>query len=219
MNQQASMQCIGDGALYNMFCYRHFCLLYSFFSRRSVIYGKTRFSLIKALLFLLQTFRLPAVRFAERYILFHRLFCEYLFRYTWAHGKSLFSSAAKYRFLFYFYVRLFCVPVCCDHIENIMRIFLILQNSYFGFRFPFCCHRELGFLFDFKSRFYIFPLANQWLFSAAWFCIMSLSVIIYLCFHPVSCLRFLSVWMVVRRTLHGCLADIFFALSAAFKTL
>lgn len=50
MYQQASMQCIGDGALYNMFCYRHFCLLYSFFSRRSVIYRKNRFSLIKALL-------------------------------------------------------------------------------------------------------------------------------------------------------------------------
>lgn len=104
-------------------------------------------------------------------------------------------------------------------LRTICAYFLILQNSYFGFRFPFRCHRELGFLFDFKSRFYIFPLAYQWLFSAAWFCIMSLSVIIYLCFHPVSCLRFLSVWMVVLRTLHGCLADIFFALSAAFKTL
>ena len=104
-------------------------------------------------------------------------------------------------------------------LRTICAYFLILQNSYFGFRFPFRCHWALGFLFDFKSRFYIFPLAYQWLFSAAWFCIMSLSVIIYLCFHPVSCLRFLRVWMVVRRTLHGCLADIFFALSAAFKTL
>ena len=146
MYQQASMQCIGDGALYNMFYYRHFCLLYSFFSRRSVIYRKNRFSLIKALLFLLQTFRLPAVRFAERYILFHRLFCEYLFRYTWAHGKSLFSSAAKYRFLFYFYVRLFYIPACFDRLENNMRIFLILQNSCLSFRFPFCCHWALGCL-------------------------------------------------------------------------
>lgn len=142
MNQQASMQCIGDGALYNMFCYRHFCLLYSFFSRRSVIYRKNRFSLIKALLFLLQTFRLPAVRFAERYILFHRLFCEYLFWYDWTNRKNLFSSAAKYRFLFYFYVRLFCVSVCCDHIENIMRIFSDLTK--FLFRFSFSVSLSLG---------------------------------------------------------------------------
>lgn len=190
-----------------------------FSSGKSVIYGKTRFFSVIALLSFAPEVQTAGHAALSKAAFFYCLFCEYLFRYTWAHGKSLFSSAAKYRFLFYFYVRLFCVPVCCDHIENIMRIFLILQNSCLSFRFPFCCHRELGFLFGFKSRFYIFPLAYQWLFSAAWFCIMSLSVIIYLCFHPVSCLRFLSVWMVVRRTLHGCLADIFFALSAAFKTL
>lgn len=46
-------------------------------------------------------------------------------------------------------------------LRTICAYFLILQNSYFGFRFPFRCHRELGFLFDFKSRFYIFPLAYQ----------------------------------------------------------
>lgn len=190
-----------------------------FSSGKSVIYGKTRFFSVIALLSFAPEVQTAGHAALSKATFFYCLFCEYLFWYDWTNRKNLFSSAAKYRFLFYFYVRLFCVPVCCDHIENIMRIFLILQNSYFGFRFPFRCHRELGFLFDFKSRFYIFPLAYQWLFSAAWFCIMSLSVIIYLCFHPVSCLRFLSVWMVVRRPLHGCLADIFFALSAAFKTL
>lgn len=66
---------------------------------------------------------------------FYCLFCEYLFWYDWTNRKNLFSSAAKYRFLFYFYVRLFCVSVCCDHIENIMRIFSDLTKFLFRFSF------------------------------------------------------------------------------------
>lgn len=150
---------------------------------------------------------------------FYCLFCEYLFWYDWTNRKIFFRQQRNAGSCFIFMFACFISRLALIVLRTICAYFLILQNSYFGFRFPFRCHRELGFLFDFKSRFYIFPLAYQWLFLAAWFCIMSLSVIIYLCFHPVSCLRFLSVWMVVRRPLHGCLADIFFALSAAFKTL
>lgn len=203
-----------------MFCYRHFCLLYSFFSRRSVIYRKNRFSLIKALL----SFA-PEVQTAGHAALSKGTFCfivyfaNIYFDMIELTEKIFFRQQRNAGSCFIFMFACFISRLALIVLRTICAYFLILQNSYFGFRFPFRCHRELGFLFDFKSRFYIFPLAYQWLFSAAWFCIMSLSVIIYLCFHPVSCLRFLSVWMVVRRTLHGCLADIFFALSAAFKTL
>ena len=79
MYQQASMQCIGDGALYNMFCYRHFCLLYSFFSRRSVIYRKNRFSLIKALLSFAPNFQTAGHAALSKATFFYCLFCEYLF--------------------------------------------------------------------------------------------------------------------------------------------
>lgn len=203
-----------------MFCYRHFCLLYSFFSRRSVIYRKNRFSLIKALL----SFA-PEVQTAGHAALSKGTFCfivyfaNIYFDMIELTEKIFFRQQRNAGSCFIFMFACFISRLALIVLRTICAYFLILQNSYFGFRFPFRCHRQLGFLFDFKSRFYIFPLAYQWLFSAAWFCIMSLSVIIYLCFHPVSCLRFLSVWMVVRRTLHGCLADIFFALSAAFKTL
>lgn len=37
--------------------------------------------------------------------------------------EKFFSSAAECRFLFYFYVLLFCIPACLDRLENIMRIF------------------------------------------------------------------------------------------------
>ena len=135
MYQQASMQCIGDGALYNTFCYRHFCLLYSFFSRRSVIYRKNRFSLIKALLSFAPEVQTAGHAALSKATFFYCLFCEYLFWYDWTNRKNLFSSAAKCRFLFYFYVRLFYIPACFDRLENNMRIFSDLTKFLFRFSF------------------------------------------------------------------------------------
>ena len=162
MNQQASMQCIGDGALYNMFCYRHFCLLYSFFSRRSVIYRKNRFSLIKALL----SFA-PEVQTAGHAASPKGTFCFIVYFANIYSDilelteKVFFRPLRNTGFCFIFMFACFVSRLALIVLRTICAYFLILQNSYFGFRFPFRCHRELGFLFDFKSRFYIFPLAYQ----------------------------------------------------------
>lgn len=161
MYQQASMQCIGDGALYNMFCYRHFCLLYSFFSRRSVIYRKNRFSLIKALLFLLRRFRLPAMPLCRKPHFFIVYFANIYFDMIELTEKIFFRQQRNAGSCFIFMFACFISRLALIVLRTICAYFLILQNSYFGFRFPFRCHRELGFLFDFKSRFYIFPLAYQ----------------------------------------------------------
>lgn len=156
------MQCIGDGALYNMFCYRHFCLLYSFFSRRSVIYGKTRFFSVIALL----SFA-PEVQTAGHAALSKGTFCfivyfaNIYFDMIELTEKIFFRQQRNAGSCFIFMFACFISRLALIVLRTICAYFLILQNSYFGFRFPFRCHRELGFLFDFKSRFYIFPLAYQ----------------------------------------------------------
>lgn len=75
--------------------------------------------------------------------------------------KVFFRPLRNTGFCFIFMFACFISRLALIVLRTICAYFLILQNSYFGFRFPFRCHRELGFLFDFKSRFYIFPLAYQ----------------------------------------------------------
>lgn len=161
MYQQASMQCIGDGVLYIMFYYRYFCFQCFFRAEKALYMGKPDFFGNCFAFFCSGGSDCRLCASPKGTFCFIVYFANIYSDILELTEKVFFRPLRNTGFCFIFMFACFISRLALIVLRTICAYFLILQNSYFGFRFPFRCHRELGFLFDFKSRFYIFPLAYQ----------------------------------------------------------